>query len=471
MERLLPKQEHAIYYLKDSVTTEVLYGGAAGGGKSAFGCVWLAECCQKFPETRWLMGRSKLKTLRETTLNTFHQEMKKLGLADQYSYNDQKHIIYWKNGSEIILKDLFYYPSDPEFDSLGSLEITGAFIDECNQITYKAWQIVKSRIRYKLSEFDISGLKTAELPIVEWNDDGIPIEWQLPNGKTTTGLMPKQLGTCNPAKNWTYKNFYKPLKAKSLKEYQRMILALPTDNPYLPQSYLDSLLQLDKNSRRRLYHGDWEYDDDPSLLIDIEAINDYFNPSHLVPIGNKYITIDVARKGKDASVIRVWHGWVCIYRKSIPKNDIAELAEIVRQIQRRFAVSNSHTIADEDGVGGGLVDFLKCKGFINNSSPLNGGNYTNLKSQCSVEMAKMIQERKAGEVAELSGDEKDRIAEEMEQIKLKDIDKDSKLSIIAKEDIKVLIGRSPDDWDSIMMRYFFHLKPPAKAPKSKLIRS
>lgn len=471
MNKLLPKQEHAIYYLKDPITTEVLYGGAAGGGKSAFGCVWLAECCQKFPETRWLMGRSKLKTLRETTLNTFHQEMKKLGLSDQYTYNDQKHIIYWNNGSEIILKDLFYYPSDPEFDSLGSLEITGAFIDECNQITYKAWQIVKSRIRYKLNEFDISGIPTKDLEIVEWNDEGIPIEWRLPNGETTTGLIPKLLGTCNPAKNWTYKNFYRPLKARQMKPYQRMILALPTDNPYLPESYLQSLLQLDKNSRRRLYNGDWEYDDDPALLIDIEAISDYFNPSHLVPSGYKYITIDVARKGKDASVIRVWHGWVCIYRKSIPKNLITELAEIVRQIQKRFGVSNSHTIADEDGVGGGLVDILGCKGFINNSTALNGGNYSNLKSQCSVEIAKMIQDRKVGEISELDGASKDLIGEEMEQIKLKDIDKDAKLSIVSKEDIKALIGRSPDDWDSIMMRYYFQLKPPAKAPKSKLIRS
>jgi hypothetical protein len=469
MNKLLPKQENAIYYLKDQTTTEVLYGGAAGGGKSSFGCIWLAECCLNYPGTRWLMGRSKLKTLRETTLNTFHQEMKALGLSNQYSYNDQKHIIFWNNGSEIILKDLFYYPSDPEFDSLGSLEITGAFIDECNQITAKAWQIVKSRIRYKLSEFDVTGLKTSDLPIVEWNDEGVPIEWKLPNGKTTKGLIPKLLGTCNPAKNWTYKNFYKAKKNGTIRDYQKFIQALPTDNPYLPPSYLESLLQLDKNSKRRLYFGDWEYDDDPSMLIDVEAITDYFNPAHIVPSGRKYITVDVARKGKDKSVIRVWHGWLCIQRKAIPKNDLIELSNIIRGYQKTYGIPNSQTIADEDGVGGGVVDILRCVGFINNSSALNGANYSNLKSQCSIEMARMIQDRKVGEISELSGDDKDQIGEEMEQIKLKDIDKDSKLSIVSKEDIKQMIGRSPDDWDSIMMRYYFQLKPPATAPRSTLI--
>ena len=173
--KLLPKQENAVFYLKDKTTDEILYGGAAGGGKSAIGCLWLIEQCQKYEGTRWLMGRSKLTTLKKTTLNTFFELTSKLQITDQFKYNAQSNIIYWNNGSEIILQDLFLYPSDPNFDSLGSLEITGAFIDECNQIVYKAWQIVKSRIRYKLKEFD---------------------------------LIPKLLGTCNPAKNWTYKEFY-----------------------------------------------------------------------------------------------------------------------------------------------------------------------------------------------------------------------------------------------------------------------
>ena len=47
----------------------------------------------------------------------------------------------------------------------------------------------------------------------------------------------------------------------------------------------------------------------------------------------------------------------------------------------------------------------------------------------------------------------------MEQVKEKDIDKDGKRSIIPKDIVKEKLGRSPDDWDSIMMRYWFELTP------------
>jgi hypothetical protein len=71
-------------------------------------------------------------------------------------------------------------------------------------------------------------------------------------------------------------------------------------------------------------------------------------------------------------------------------------------------------------------------------------------------MAKRIEAR---EVVEVCNDSNiiDIVSEEMEQIKLKDIDKDGKLGLIPKDKIKALIGRSPDDWDSIMMREYFEL--------------
>jgi phage terminase large subunit len=421
--KLLPKQENAVYYLKDKETKELLYGGAAGGGKSALGCLWLIESSQKYPGSRWLMGRAKLKALKETTLNTFFELSSNLGITDQFTYNAQANIIYWNNGSEILLKDLFLYPSDPNFDSLGSLEICGAFIDECNQVVYKAWQIVTSRCRYKLNEFN---------------------------------LIPKVLGSCNPAKNWTYKEFYKRDRDNSLPSTKKFIQALPTDNPHLPKSYLESLLSLDKNSKQRLYFGNWEYDDDPSTLIDIDSISDYWNPNHLKGEGNMYMTIDVARKGKDKTVFRVWHGWLVVYRYEIAKSGLDVVVRKAKELQLKYKVSNSNTIADEDGVGGGVIDFLNCKGFVNGSRALNDENYNNLKSQCSYKIAQKIVNREVGEICD-NAEVKSVTSEEMEQVKQKDIDKDGKVALVGKDIVKQMIGRSPDEWDSIMMRYYFEL--------------
>lgn len=431
MIKLLPKQENAVYYLNDKVTNEVLYGGAAGGGKSAFGCMWLIQNCQKYPKSRWLMGRSKLKTLKETTLNTFFDICDQLGVSEQFHYNQQSGVISHLNGSEIILKDLFLYPSDPNFDSLGSLEITGAFIDECNQVVIKAWQIVKSRIRYKLKEF---------------------------------GLIPKILGSCNPAKNWTYSLFYHPFKKKELPIYRKFIQALPTDNPHLPPSYLESLRQLDENSKQRLYYGNWEYDDDPAALIDFRKLQDIFTNS-FVKGGERFITADIARFGRDKTVIGCWDGFRLVRIVEFDKNKVTEAATKIQELAECYSVPISNIVVDDDGVGGGVVDILGCNGFVNNSRPLDNPetkqpeNYMNLKSQMYYALAKLINE--SGLYIELLGLDsgiRDIIVQELEQVKQHNMDKDGKKQVLPKDEVKELLGRSPDYADMIMMRMWFEYR-------------
>lgn len=436
--RLNKKQTIALDYLEDNTTTEVLYGGGAGGGKSILGCYWLVKSCLKYDGTRWLMGRSELKTLKETTLQSFYEVCRLQGLkADiHYKLNLQSNSIHFNNGSTILLKDLYCYPSDPNFDSLGSLEITGAFIDECNQIVEKAWNIVKSRIRYRLDEY---------------------------------GLLPKVLGSCNPAKNYVYTRFYKPFKENTIDNDRKFIQALVNDNPDISKHYYNNLLGLDENSKQRLLYGNWEYDDDPSTLINYENIVNCFS-NEFVSSGEKYITADIARFGSDSTVIAIWDGLRCKMLKFNGRS-IVEVSQIIKDLQNKHAVPNSNTIADEDGVGGGVVDVLKCKGFINNSmalpspnSPYNEKgeqikeNFVNLKSQCYFKLAEYINANKIYIDCE-DVIIKPLIIQELEQVKQHNMDKDGKRAIIPKDKVKELIGRSPDFSDALMMRMHFELKP------------
>jgi hypothetical protein len=442
--KLTIKQTKAIDYLEDDKITEVYYGGAAGGGKSAIGSFWQLKRRLRYPGSRGMIGRTELKTLKETTLATFFEVAKMQGVIrgvhfDLTTAQDKEfpNCLVFKNGSIIYLKDLFLYPADPDFDELGSLELTDAFIDEASQVNVKAKNIVRSRIRYKLNELN---------------------------------LVPKMLMCGNPSKNWPYFEFYRPSKENNLRGDRVFIPALPGDNPNLPGSYVESLKGLDNNSRERLLYGNWEYDDDPAMLINYDKILDSFTNTHL-PRGEKFITADIARFGSDKTVIGIWEGFrvkLHAYRGL----NIQEVADKIRIFKERWGVGTSNIIADEDGVGGGVVDILGCKGFVNNSVPiitpdtkavvsgtgiLKAENFINLKSQCYFRLADRI--NRGGVFIECEEDQKQGIIEELENVKQHNMDKDGKRAVLPKDKLKEVLGRSPDFADTLMMREYFELAP------------
>lgn len=436
--QLSPRQDDAFVYLLDKETTELFYGGGAGGGKSYLGCVWSIYMCLRYPGVRGIMGRAVLKSLKESTLLTFFMVCKDWGLIPDkdYKYNSMAGVVSFANGSEIYLKDLFLYPSDPEFDSLGSTEYSFAFLDEVSQITEKAKNIVMSRLRYKLDEFDI---------------------------------IPKMLMASNPSKNFAYREYYKPFIEGKLPTYKKFVPALVGDNPFISKFYQQNLLKLDKNSKERLLYGNWEYDDDPSKLFDYDKILDMFqrDVSEHQP-KKRWLTIDVARFGADKTVLIFWANLQIAKIIAIPKNDLFELRKIIENFVETNSIPWSQIIIDEDGVGGGLVDELKgsgkpVKGFINNSTQIQTGikkyNFANLKTQCYFMLADYVNDGKIGCYGDIPIDYKDLLIEDLEQIKVKNADKDTKLRIVDKEQIKENIGRSPDFSDAMMMRMLGEITP------------
>ena len=84
-------------------------------------------------------------------------------------------------------------------------------------------------------------------------------------------------------------------------------------------------------------------------------------------------------------------------------------------------------------------------------------NYNNRKSQCNVKVERKVNKNEIViDCVDTSIIEK--ITEELEVIKQKDIDKDNKMAIIPKDKVKELIGRSPDYSDCLSMRFFLDLK-------------
>jgi phage terminase large subunit len=420
------RQSQAWNYLTDESTNIVLFGGSAGGGKSWLGCLWITTLCLQYSGIRCLIGRSVLTQLKLTTLNTLFDLLGSMGLksGQHFNFNGQSNVLTFYNKSEIIFKDLAYNPSDPNYDSLGSLEISAAFIDEAAQITSLAFSIVKSRIRYKLNEYK---------------------------------LTPKVLMTCNPANNWLKKDFYLPFTQGTLDKNKIFIPSLPMDNPHLPASYIEMLKELPPQQRKRLLEGDWDYLDESDSLFKFDEIsNSIFRD---VPQGTekKYMTVDVARFGDDRSVIMIWVGLVLIESKIYTKLSTTELSSQIRDLIRSHGIHPQNIIIDSDGVGGGVADQIRGTNFVNNARPLHEQNFSNLKSQCYVKLSDMFRDGKISlNILEPSLIED--LTQELLAVKLKDVDKDNKVAVQSKDEMKRILGKSPDLSDALMMRMLPELK-------------
>lgn len=429
------KQLEAFNYLRDDHTQEVVYGGSAGNGKSYLGSGWLVSSCLTYPESRWLMGRSVMKQLKQSTLLTLFEVCKSWGLIKDkdYTYSPiDGTVTFVQTDSKIFLKDLAYYPSDPEYDSLGSTEYTGAFVDEASQISVKAKNVIKSRLRYKLDEF---------------------------------GLIPKLLMTCLPSKNFLYLEFYKPFKDNNLESTKAFVPALPGDNPYLPNQYLEILKTLDKVSKERLLFGNWEYASDTNNLIVYDALIDLFTNS-IEETKEKWCIVDVARFGPDKTVISLWKGLEWYSVEVLSHKDLEAIETRVKIVLREESIPYSHCLIDEDGIGGGVLDHLKgAKGFIAQTAPMlnritgQPENYSNLKTQCAYHLAELINSHKIA-ITWINDTYKNLFIEESEQLKRADVDKEGKLKIEPKAIMKELLGRSPDLLDTAIMRIYFELYKP-----------
>jgi phage terminase large subunit len=377
---LSQKQHSAFELLDDPQVVELEYGGAAGGGKTLLICLWAVLEMSKYPGIRIGLGRKELTRLKQTTVMTLIREAHPLlGIKpDMFRYSDMKGLIQYENGSSIQLIDLARQPSDPDFDSLGSLNLTHVIIEEAGEIIKKAKDVFSARKnRFMNRELDLVG---------------------------------KTVLTGNPSMNFTRQEYYEPYNALGAGDmqkwqigevevagvmkpaYRAFIKALATDNPFLPQNYIEELKRLPLQERKRLYEGNWDYADDDSMLFK-DLLIDRSLASE-VPEGTIYLGVDVADKGKDKTVVSVVRGNVLTEQieinvdttgeKAISESISLELIKIAQQ--RGMSHIDARRIAvDTVGVGVGVRDFMRTKGwfiveFIAGAKASQDG-YKNLRSE------------------------------------------------------------------------------------------
>lgn len=438
------KQLQASEYWIDDKTELILYGGAKGGGKSFLGASLIFGDALIYPETHYFIARAELIDLRKFTIPTIYEVFQKWNIKfdDYVQYNGQDNCFNLYNGSKVFLVSCKDIPSDPLYERFGSMQMTRGWIEEAGEIPEAA----KSNLW---------------LSIGRWKND-------------VYKLKKKLLITANPKKGWMKREFVDPAKENKLPDTHRYIQAFANDNKYLPDDYVKTLSEeKDIVRRQRLFEGNWDYDEDKNSLVSFDALTDTFS-NVIIKDSQKYLTVDVARKGNDTTVLSFWDGLELYKVEKYSKQDTATTAQTIKDLAVSEKIPYSHIVIDEDGIGGGVVDHMfGVKGFVANSTAIPTAaeirskfkkldndftpkiNFRNLKSQCGFKLAELINEHK---IAFKVPDLRDDIIEELTALlRQKDADSEGKLQIVPKDEVKIAIGRSPDIGDTLIFRMLFEL--------------
>jgi hypothetical protein len=263
--------------------------------------------------------------------------------------------------------------------------------------------------------------------------------------------------TCNPGQNWIKKEFFTPYVQETLDANKAFVPALALENSYLPDSYIEMLKELPPQQRKRLLEGDWNYMDESDNLFDFDSISNSTFKLVPNPTDKKYMSVDVARFGADRSVVVIWVGLVVTEIFVYNKLSAVQLTDEIKELIAKYGIHPSNIIVDADGVGGPVSDILRGVNFVNNSSALHKQNFINLKSQCYVKLSELFKEGKIS-LNIMDPSTVDELTQELLAVKLKDIDKDNKVAVQSKDEMKKILGKSPDISDALMMRMYFEVK-------------
>lgn len=246
-----------------------------------------------------------------------------------------------------------------------------------------------------------------------------------------------------------------------------------SDNPHIPKSEIEKAKEeLDGTTYKQEILA--EYIEDSGALFKYSALVDMFTNT-ISKKPEKYQIVDVADDGSDKTTFGIWDDLELYKIEKFERMNTENIIDHIRENNAEHKIPMSQTAVDAIGVGAGVASNSKLDGIIGYKSSyapiktdqnpvllpnvhyLSGtklsSDYANLRSQCLFTLAELVNNHK---IAVRTDDVriKEAIIEELSHYQ--DISKgDGKRLATHKEDIKAIIGRSPDLSDLLIMRMYF----------------
>lgn len=248
------------------------------------------------------------------------------------------------------------------------------------------------------------------------------------------------------------------------------------DNPAIPRKELEKAKEeMDGDTYRQEIMA--EYVDNAGALFKYTALVDLFSNT-ITKDPEKYLIVDIADDGSDKTIFSFWQGLELYRIEQFARLNTEGIVTQIREYQASDRIPMSQTLVDAIGVGAGVASNSLLDGIVGYKSsfaairtdqdptrlpnvhyrtnaPLTT-EYANLRSQCVFTLSGLINNH---EIASTIQDVRVKEAIIEELALYQDASKgDGKRMPTMKEDIKALLGRSPDISDTLIMRCFFEIR-------------
>jgi len=417
------QQRKAWAALSDDRIRKVLYGGAKGGGKSYLLCVWLftvvwdimtkagLKPSQNPPHVAWF-GRKQATDFAGTTLQTWREV-----IPEAYyrlrggTERDPKHILI----ADRIAIDYGGLDKQEHINKFNSAEYIIIAIDQAEEVSKDEVAVLRGSLRMVLRDSKGHRLK-------------IPY---------------KEFYTANPRQCWLKDDFI-----LNPSENSRFIPALPADNPYLPDDYLQTLDEAfgHRPELLRAYkEGDWSSIEDANQVI----LDAWVKRASTAPslLAGTVISCDVARFGDDKTIIYYLNGTNIIERREMGYSRTTDVSDVLTEMSR--VNDNCAIVVDEIGVGGGVIDELHKNGrhviaFNSAAKATNPDKFYNLRAEAWWELGQHFAKSEIG-CTNMNPSLRQELTQPTYDYR------NGRVLIEAKDSIKKRLGRSTDEADCYVM--------------------
>lgn len=228
----VPTPKQKIFHA--SPANEILYGGAAGGGKTKAIVMDALFRCMKWPNTTAVIFRRTYKELEDTDIKEANESYPE-GVG---TYNVGRHEFKLKNGSKILFR---HCENEADRFDYSGLEVQWMYFDELTTFTQVIYDFLKTRLRAKKSLGVVPIVRSASNP-----------------GNIGHGWVKKYFVDPAPYMEIREQEIWSEALHRAKKIRTQYIPSLATENPHITDDYIFELEQKPEALRNALLNGDWD---------------------------------------------------------------------------------------------------------------------------------------------------------------------------------------------------------------------